>query len=71
MPTMRQFFVDFFCDFAAKAGTALDLGHSPPGTPQGGVGAYSLVVEHSGIFIEYEVKTDIKEFFIARMLCRW
>ncbi|MFI0407721.1 hypothetical protein [Actinomadura sp. 3N508] len=68
---MRKFFVEFFCDFAVKAGTAVDLGHPPPGTRQSGAGAYSLVVEHSGIFIEYEVKTDIKEFFITRMLCRW
>lgn len=68
---MRKFFVEFFIDFAKKAGTAVDLGLPPPGTPQEGTDSYSLLVERSGIFIEYEVKTDIKEFFIARMLCRW
>ncbi|QKW37704.1 hypothetical protein HUT06_29895 [Actinomadura sp. NAK00032] len=67
-PALREFFVEFFCDFAAKAGTAVDLGLAPPGRPQAEPGVYSLLVESSGIFIEYAVMADIKEFLISKML---
>ncbi|WP_433473173.1 hypothetical protein ACQPZP_30560 [Spirillospora sp. CA-142024] len=72
MPSLREFFVEFFCDFAAKAGTAVNLGHAPPGKPQDDTGvAYSLLLGRSEIFIEYVMMADIKEFFVTRMLCRW
>jgi hypothetical protein len=68
MPSLRGFFVDFFCDFAAGAGAAVDRGSAPPGRPQAEPGVYSLLVESSGIFIEYAVMADIKEFLISKML---
>ncbi|NEA29447.1 hypothetical protein [Actinomadura bangladeshensis] len=68
MPALAKFFVEFFCDFALKAGTAVDHGFAPPGRPQAEPGVYSLLVESSGIFIEYTVMADIKEFFISKML---
>lgn len=68
MPSLNKFFIEFFCDFALKAGAALDLGFAPPGKRQAEPCVYSLLVESSGIFIEYTVMADIKEFFISKML---
>ncbi|TDC93799.1 hypothetical protein [Actinomadura sp. 7K507] len=71
MPSMEKFFVEFFCDFALKAGTAVDMGHAPPGVRAKRQDvAYSLLVESSGIFIEYVVMMEIKEFYVTRMLLR-
>jgi hypothetical protein len=68
MPALEKFFIEFFRDFALKAGRAVDLGFAPPGRRQAEPGVYSLLVESSGIFIEYAVMADIKEFFISKML---
>ncbi|XRQ13452.1 hypothetical protein ACN3XK_21990 [Actinomadura welshii] len=74
MPSMGRFFIEFFCDFALEAGAAVDSGHAPPGTrlkrKEDGSAAYSLLVESSGIFIEYVVMREIKEFFVTKMLVR-
>jgi hypothetical protein len=69
MPALAKFFIGFFCDFAVTAGTAVDRGFAPPGRPQAEPGVYSLLVESSGVFIEYTVMADLKEFFISKMLC--
>jgi hypothetical protein len=68
-PSLKNFMIKFFCDFAVAGGMAIDSGGDPPGEPRDDAGvAYTLVVGGTSMFFDYLVLADIQEFRITNIV---